>query len=376
MRQTPPVAAPSVVIAAGGTGGHIYPGLALAEAVRAAEPDARVAFVGTARGLEGELVPKAGYELHFVDMVPFAGSGRVLLPYALVKAGLQSRTLLKRLGAGVAVGMGGYASIPLIAGARLAGVPSLIHESGAVPGRANLVAARLTRHVATAFDAAEASFPRSTAVRTVGMPLGPGIASFDRDALRAEARAAFGLDDDTTFLVVSGGSQGAQSLNRLALGLAERWADRDDVRILLKAGSRQHEAVAAELDGHPGAKRVELTRFIERMDHAYAAADMGVFRAGAATVAELAVVGLPSVLVPYPHAPLDHQTVNARTLSDVGGALLVPDGEATADRVGPRLEERLADPAALERMRAALRSQARPRAAEELAAWALELAGR
>lgn len=366
--------APSVVIAAGGTGGHIYPGLALAEAVRSAAPDAAVSFVGTARGLEGELIPKAGYELHLVDMVPFSGSGRVLLPAALVRAGLQSRTLLKRLGADVAVGMGGYASIPLIAGARLAGVPSLIHESGAVSGRANLVAARLTRNVATAFEAAEAAFPRSTTVRTVGMPLGPGLAEFDRDALRDEARAAFALDDGTTFVVVSGGSQGAQTLNRLALGLAERWADRDDVRILLKAGARQHEAVAAELEDHPGAKRIELTRFIQRMDHAYAAADVGVFRAGAGTVAELAVVGLPSVLVPYPYAPLDHQTVNARTLVDAGGALLVPDGEATAGAVGPLLEARMADPAALDAMRAALAAVARPRAAEELAAWALELA--
>jgi UDP-N-acetylglucosamine--N-acetylmuramyl-(pentapeptide) pyrophosphoryl-undecaprenol N-acetylglucosamine transferase len=369
------VAAPSVVIAAGGTGGHIYPGLALGEAVRAAAPDARITFVGTPRGLEGELIPKAGYDLRLVDMVPFSGAGKVKLPFALVKASLQSRELLKELDADVAVGMGGYASIPLIAGARLAGVPSLIHESGAVPGRANLVAARLTKHVATAFEAAEPSFPSSTTVRTVGMPLGPGLAGFDRDALRAEARDAFGLDDGTTFLLVSGGSQGAQTLNRLALGLAERWADRDDVRILLKAGARLHEGVAAELDGHPGAKRVELTRFIERMDHAYAAADIGVFRAGAGTVAELAVVGLPSVVVPYPHAPLDHQTVNARTLSDVGGAVLVPDGEATAERVGPLLEERLASPAALEGMRAALASVARPRAAEELAAWALELAG-
>ena len=364
---------PSVVIAAGGTGGHIYPGLALAQAVLERAPEARIAFVGTARGLEGELIPKAGYPLHLVDMVPFAGRARLLLPVALVRATAQSRALLRRLEADVAVGMGGYTSIPLVAGARFAGVPSLIHESGAIPGRANLLAARFTGNVATAFAEAESAFPRSATVRTVGMPLSPGLARFDRQALRPAARAAFDLPEGCRFLLVNGGSQGAASLNRLALGLADRWRDRDDIRILLKAGARQHEAVAAELAGHPGRERIELTRFIERMDHAYAAADMAVCRAGAGTVAELAVVGLPSVLVPYPHAPLDHQTLNARVLTAVGGALLVADHEATPDVVGPLLEDRLDDPDAHGRMRTGLAAVAHPCAAEELAEWALSL---
>lgn len=378
MGQTAGVMAPvdpSVVIAAGGTGGHIYPGLALAQAVMERAPGARITFVGTARGLESELIPKAGYALHLVDMVPFAGRGRVLLPFALVRATLQSRALLRRVEADVAVGMGGYTSIPLVAGARFGGVPSLIHESGAIPGRANLLAARLTGNVATAFAEAESAFPRAATVRTVGMPLGPGLAHFDRDAIRKEARLAFGLTDDCRFLLVNGGSQGAASLNRLALGLADRWRDRVDIRILLKAGARQHDSVAAELEGHPGRDRVELTRFIERMDHAYAAADMAVCRAGAGTVAELAVVRLPSVLVPYPHAPLDHQTLNAKVLTAVGGAVLVADHEATPEVVGPLLEERLDHPDVLADMGRRLTEVSHPDAAGELAEWALSLAG-
>ena len=168
--------APRVVIAAAGTGGHIYPGLALAEAIHAAAPAADVSFVGTRRGLEGEIIPRAGYQLDYIDMVPFAGANRFALPAALLRSGLQSRRLLRRRHADVAVGMGGYASAPLLLGARLARLPSLIHESGAVPGKANLVAARLTHNIATALPSAATTFPAGRDVRVVGMPLAAEVA--------------------------------------------------------------------------------------------------------------------------------------------------------------------------------------------------------
>jgi UDP-N-acetylglucosamine--N-acetylmuramyl-(pentapeptide) pyrophosphoryl-undecaprenol N-acetylglucosamine transferase len=366
--------APTVVIAAGGTGGHIYPGLALAEAIAAERPDARIEFVGTPKGLEGELVPAAGHRLHLYDMVQFAGQGwrKGLVPLALGRAALQARRILKRSHADVAVSMGGYSGIPLIMAARTAGVPSLIHEPGAVPGKANLLAARFTRHVAT-------SFPQTrfdgVELRHVGYPLRRAMTSFDRAALRPAARGEHGLEDRTAMVLVTGGSQGAMSLNRLALGLAERWAGRDDVRIVLKAGARNHEEVEAMLGTNPGAALVELVRYIDRMDHAYAAADIGVFRSGAGTVAELAIVELPSVLVPFPHDEHDEQVHNAQPLVDAGGALLVRDDEATADHVGPMLEARLADRPTLAAMSAGMRASARPRAATELAQWVLELAG-
>jgi UDP-N-acetylglucosamine--N-acetylmuramyl-(pentapeptide) pyrophosphoryl-undecaprenol N-acetylglucosamine transferase len=365
--------APTVVIAAGGTGGHIYPGLALAEAIAEARPDARIEFVGTPKGMEGDLVPAAGHPLHLYDMVQFAGQGwrKATVPLALGRATWQARSILKRLGADVAVSMGGYSGIPLIVAAKTAGVPSLIHEPGAVPGKANLLAARFTDHLATSFPQTRFS---GVELRHVGYPLRRAMTSFDRDALRPEARAAYGLDERTAMVLVTGGSQGAMSLNRLALGLAERWAGRDDVRIVLKAGNRNHEEVEAALAGNPGAHLVELVRYIDRMDHAYAAADIGVFRSGAGTVAELAVVELPSVLVPFPHDEHDEQVHNAQPLVDAGGALLVSDHEATADHVGPLLEERLDDPSLLEAMAKGMRASARPQAAADLAAWALELA--
>ena len=365
---------PRIVIAAGGTGGHIYPGLAVAEALRRAEPEAHISFVGTIRGLEGTLVPAAGFPLHLIDMVPFAGRDAAFLPVALMRSTAQARRILRQERADVAVGMGAYVTMPVIVAARLTGVPSLIHESGAVPGRANLWAARLTGNVATAFDQAVQAFGRSADVRTVGMPLGAEFDAFDRSMLRGKARAAHGLDDRTLFILVNGGSQGAASLNRLALGLAERWRERSDVRILLKTGRRNHEQTAAALQAGGGSHLVELTPFIDRMDLAYAAADIAVCRPGAGTVAELAVVGLPALLVPYPHAPFDHQARNASALVTAGAAVLVRDHEATPDVVAPTLERILHDRKELDRMRSGLANLAHPRAADDMAAWALELA--
>ena len=361
------------VIAAGGTGGHIFPGLALADALCRARPDVGITFVGTRRGLEKTLIPEAGYALEFVDMVPFSGRTKYVLPVALVRAAWQSRQLLRSKRTSVAVGMGGYASIPLIVGARMAGVASLVHESGAVAGRANRVASLLTPNVALAFDDAAAQFRRPT--RTVGMPLNPQIAGFDRRALRSEARAAFGLDEGVTMVLVSGGSQGSARLNAAAVGLATRWRERTDVRIVLKAGRDHTEAVRRELDATGGGAVTKLVSFFDRMDHAYAAADVMLSRAGAGTVAELAVVGLPSVLVPYPYAPDDHQAVNAGVLVNAGAAQMVRDAEATAERIGPIVEELMEHPEKLREMGEAAGKVARPRAAEDLAAWVLELAG-
>ena len=362
-----------VVIAAGGTGGHIYPGLALAAALRELAPDVSLSFVGTPKGLESELIPKAGYELDLYDMVQFNNQGwrKALAPAALVRSSVQARGILRRRRAAVAVTMGGYSGIPLVIGARLARVPAVLHEPGAVPGQANRLAARFTAHIATSFPTTRFA---GRQVRHIGYPLQGFITTFDRDALRTEARAAFGLDEGTALVLVNGGSQGSLRLNQLALGLATRWQDRGDVRILLKAGARTHDEIAEQLASTVGRERVDLVRYIDRMDHAYAAADVGIHRAGAGTVSELAAVGLPSVLVPLPHHEHDEQTHNAQPLVDAGGAVLVRDADTTADVVGPVLEELLADRDRLAHMRAALLASARPDAARELARWVLELA--
>jgi UDP-N-acetylglucosamine--N-acetylmuramyl-(pentapeptide) pyrophosphoryl-undecaprenol N-acetylglucosamine transferase len=366
------VSGPSILIAAGGTGGHIFPGLALASAVRRQDPSADVSFVGTPRGLEGRIIPDAGYSLHLLDMVPFAGARRALVPAAFARATWQARRLVRKQGASVAVGMGGYASIPLVAGARFNSVPSLVHESGAIPGRANLLAARFTKNVALAFERAASSFPGPT--RVVGMPLSAEIEHFDRTALRVEARRAFDLPDDAEVLLVIGGSQGATTLNRAAVGLASQWRDRPGRFILLKTGAADLAGIQADLQAAGAAHVVRAVSFFERMDHAYAAADLALTRAGAGTVAELGATGLPAVLVPYPYAPHDHQAVNASVLVDVGAALMVRNPDATAEQLAPTLDALFADAGQREGMGAAGRSVARPHAADELASWVLELA--
>jgi UDP-N-acetylglucosamine--N-acetylmuramyl-(pentapeptide) pyrophosphoryl-undecaprenol N-acetylglucosamine transferase len=364
---------PSIVIAAGGTGGHIYPGLALAEAIHRAAPDSRVSFVGTPHGMESEIITAAGHQLDLYDMVQFNDQGwrKLLVPAALARGTVQARAVLGRRRADVAVTMGGYAGVPLVLGARLRGVPSVVYEPSAVPGQANRFAARFTPHVATSLAATR--FPGRTP-RHVGPLVQSAFATFDRDALRDEARAALGVPDGTTLVLVTGGSLGSRRLNQLALGLAERWEGRDDVRLLVKTGARTHEETTVALAATPGRELVDLRRYLDRIDHAYAAADLAIARAGAATVAELALVGLPAILVPLPLHEHDEQRHNAAPVVAAGGAVLVDDDAATADHVGPLIEPLLADPAALSAMARAA-SGAVPRdAADRLASWVLQLA--
>ncbi|MEV8016518.1 UDP-N-acetylglucosamine--N-acetylmuramyl-(pentapeptide) pyrophosphoryl-undecaprenol N-acetylglucosamine transferase [Streptomyces sp. NPDC086554] len=366
----------SVVIGAGGTGGHIYPGLALADALRRAVPGAVVSFVGTERGLETRLIPDAGYRLHTVDMIPFdpsLGAKRYLLPAALVKSGAQCRAILRAQGAQVAVGMGGYPSAPVIVGARMAGLPSLIHESNAVPGRANRFAARLTPNIAVAFDRSREHLPGGERAFTTGMPIAAPLAALDRAALRAEARREYGVPEAARMLLFNGGSLGAARLTEAAVGLAAHWRHRGDVQLLIKTGPAALDETRRRLTEAGADAVARAVPYLDRMDLAYAAADLVVCRAGSATVAELATTGVPAVLVPYPHAPGDHQTHNARVLSDAGAGLLLSDGETTAARLAELVGPLLADPARLAAMSGAADPGPHARAADLLAERVIQL---
>ncbi|MEU9621618.1 UDP-N-acetylglucosamine--N-acetylmuramyl-(pentapeptide) pyrophosphoryl-undecaprenol N-acetylglucosamine transferase [Streptomyces sp. NPDC088251] len=367
----------SVVIGAGGTGGHIYPGLALAEALRRADPDAVISFVGTERGLETTLIPAAGYRLHTVDMIPFdpaLGAKRFLLPAALLRSGAQCRSILRTQRAQVVVGMGGYPSAPAVLGARMAGLPSVIHESNAVPGRANQFAARLTEHLTVAFDGSRPHLAGGERARTVGMPIAASLAALDRPALRDEARGTFGIPAGARVVLFNGGSLGAARLTAAAVGLAARWRDRRDVHLLIKTGPAALAETRQRLADAGAGPVAQAVPYLDRMDLAYAVADLVVCRAGSATIAELATTGVPAVLVPYPHAPGDHQTHNARVLSEVGAAYLVPDAETTADRLAAVVEPLLTDPGRLAAMGRVADPGNHARAADLLAATVIRLA--
>lgn len=365
-----------VVIGAGGTGGHIYPGLATADAIRRLSPGARVTFSGTDRGLETTLVPAAGYDLDLVPMKPFARCSDAHLaafPIHLGRSVARAAAQLRRERVDVVIGMGGYPSVPVVLAARILGIPALLHESNAVPGRANVLAARFVRNIATGFDPRDARWCRGRDVRHLGIPVVSALESVVAGALRPRARKAFDVNADQRLIVVSGGSLGASRLNRAAVDLAVRWRSRDDVRFVVKARPDDRAELEAVL-ARSGAGRVaRIVDHIDSMDLAYAAADAMVLRAGSATIAELELMGTPAVLVPYPQAPGDHQTHNARALAETGQAVVVADHDLDASALAASLD-------ALPALRPVVTGAggARPlhaTAAESLARWALDLAG-
>jgi UDP-N-acetylglucosamine--N-acetylmuramyl-(pentapeptide) pyrophosphoryl-undecaprenol N-acetylglucosamine transferase len=285
---------------------------------------------------------------------------------------------------------GGYVSVPLALAARRTGTPLVVHEQNAVPGLANRLAARWARAVAVTVPASARRFRRAREVVVTGNPVRPGLRAARDAAGRAEALAAFGLDPGRRTLLVFGGSQGARRINAAVVASAPRWTEPGRVQILHASGRGEHPAVQAAWDaalasvpagdhrGGTGAGSGPLVRcvdFLDRMDLAYAAADVVLARAGASTLAELTALGLPSVLVPYPFATDDHQSANARALAEAGGALMIPDAELDADRLVAACELLLAD----EQRRAAMAANAlacgRPDAAEALAGLVLRVAG-
>ncbi|MGH8903653.1 MAG: undecaprenyldiphospho-muramoylpentapeptide beta-N-acetylglucosaminyltransferase [Egibacteraceae bacterium] len=368
-----------VLVAGGGTGGHVFPSLATATALRAARPDLEVEFVGTGRGLEARLVPEHGWTLHEVEALPFArrlSPQTLRVPLALLRASGVLARLIRDRGVVAALCFGGYVSMPLALAARRTRIPLVVHEQNAVPGLANRLAARWAAVVALSVDTEEARAGLGPTVVVTGNPARPGLGDVDRAALRAEALAVFDLDPSRRTLLVFGGSQGALRINQAIVASAGRWQAPERLQILHSAGWVGHDMTAAQweaaLHEHPRL-RVRCLGFIDRMDLAYAAADLVLCRAGASSIAELMVMGLPSILVPYPHATADHQTANARALARAGAAMLIPDGQLDAEALAASAEPLLRDEAASARMASAARGMGRADAADTLARLVLDV---
>lgn len=351
-----------VLITGGGTGGHVYPALALAEEfVRRGVPRSSIHFVGAERGLEASAVPDAGFS---IDVLPGRGFQRRVHPWALianfgalvgvVRAFFRAWRIIGQRRPHVVVGVGGYASFPAVLAARLRRIPVVVHEQNVAPGVANRIAVRLGATAAVGLPGT----PLRGAV-LVGNPVRADVFAIERRP-----------DPERPLILVTGGSLGAGTINRAALGLAGRWGQRGDLRIRHIAGRRNAEACAEMLAGARSESDVleyTLVDYEDRMDEWYAAASVVVSRAGAITVAELAGAGVPSVLIPLPRAPGDHQTHNARALTGAGAAVLVPDAECTTERLIRELGVLLGDKARLDAMGAAAAALARPHAASDLA---------
>lgn len=328
----------SVVLAGGGTAGHISPLLAIAEAIVAERPGTRITAVGTAAGMETRLVPAAGFELRTIDRVPMPRRPSVdllRLPARLVRAVRQAREVITEAEADVVVGVGGYVSTPVYVAARLARVPVVIHEANAKPGLANRLGARVAARVAVAFDGT--ALPGAV---LVGMPMRRGVADLDRAAERDGARAALGLDPERPTLIVTGGSSGAASLNR-AVAAAAPALTRAGLQVLHITGrGKQVLGNDGALLSVPGYHQVE---YVDGMERVYAAADLLIARAGAATVSEIGAVGLPAILVPLAHGN-GEQKLNARSLVADGGAILVDDADFTMQWIIDAVVPLVSDP--------------------------------
>lgn len=363
----------SVVLAGGGTAGHIEPAMAVADALVALDPTVRITALGTARGLETRLVPERGYELKLITPVPFPrkpSGDLVRLPLRVRSAVRQTRAILDEVRADVVVGFGGYVALPAYLAARGGAsrrsvVPVVIHEANARAGWANRVGARSARRVLAAVP----NPGLGRRVEVVGVPVRESITTLDRAALRAEARAHFGFSDDDRVLLVFGGSQGAQSLNRAVSGAADDLAAAG-IAVLHAHGPKNVLQLRVPTVGD---RPYVAVPYLSRMDLAYAAADLVICRSGAMTVAEVTAVGLPAVYVPLPIGN-GEQRLNALPVVGAGGGLLIADADLTPEFITETVRVLLTDPPRLTEMTAAATLAGHRDAARRVAEVALQVA--
>jgi UDP-N-acetylglucosamine--N-acetylmuramyl-(pentapeptide) pyrophosphoryl-undecaprenol N-acetylglucosamine transferase len=353
------------LVAGGGTGGHLVPAVTVAQALAQARGDDAVEIVGSRRGLEGDLLVGTGLA---VTKLPGRGFSRSFGPRHVVEnvgaavtllwACVLALALVVRRRPAVVVAMGGYGCVPVALAAAVLGVPVVLVNLDAVPGAASRLVGRFARAAAVAFPGT----PLKRAVVT-GAPIRPEMvaAAHPDDATRSAARLTLELPADRFVVGVVGGSLGARSINDAALGLVELWATRGDVAVYHVVGRRDAPVMAGSAPAGETAGLVyRQVPYEERMAAFYQAADVVVSRAGASTVAELTVIGVPAVLVPLPGAPGDHQTANATVVSSVGGAVIVPDAQCTGPRLADELDGLMSPPGRLETMGEAAGSLGHP----------------
>jgi UDP-N-acetylglucosamine--N-acetylmuramyl-(pentapeptide) pyrophosphoryl-undecaprenol N-acetylglucosamine transferase len=346
----------TIVIAAGGTGGHIFPGIGVADELRRRDPEARIVFVGTPRGLESRLVPRAGYELELLPILPLNNVGAVrlvkgllALPWAMVKAFL----VIRRLQPSAVLGVGGYAGGPVALAAALLGVRTVILEPNARPGFTNRILRPFVRHAACMYEEARTQYGAKGVL--TGNPVRGGFASIARKSHHAPFT-----------LLVFGGSQGARIINQAMAEALERLPGPDRLHIVHQTGEKMRDDVAKAYAA-AGRRGDEVLAFLDDMEARFAQADLVLSRSGATTCAELTAAGKASVLVPFALAADDHQRGNARAMESAGAARMIEEKDATGERLAAVVTELLADTTHLEAMEDAARKLGRPDAAARVA---------
>jgi UDP-N-acetylglucosamine--N-acetylmuramyl-(pentapeptide) pyrophosphoryl-undecaprenol N-acetylglucosamine transferase len=356
-----------LIIAGGGTGGHVFPGIALAEAFLRQCPEGTVSFVGTERGLESRAVPARGFEIDFVPSGQIRGMGLGALRGAasMLKGFAAAASVLRRRRPDLVIGVGGYASVPVSLVAAAAGVPLFLQEQNAAPGRSNRLLGKFARKVYAGFEGARSRFPEGK-FEVTGNPV-------RREIVAAASACAAPPPEPFTVLAI-GGSQGAGAINRLVLEMARRVkGEGRPVRFLLQSGPREFDAVRERVAAE--ALPVEAVAFTDRIDALFARAHAVLMRAGALSIAEAALFGKPCVLVPYPYAADAHQERNAAEFCGAGAGRWFRETDASPERILEVLSGWEADPAAAAAAGAGARSFARPSAADAIVASAVRAAG-
>jgi UDP-N-acetylglucosamine--N-acetylmuramyl-(pentapeptide) pyrophosphoryl-undecaprenol N-acetylglucosamine transferase len=368
-----------VLLVGGGTAGHVLPAIATAQALARMAPNLSIAFAGMPGSLEERLVRGSGYDLHHIDAVPLPRRpSRDLLRVLprLYRAVRRTRSLLTEESVRVIISFGGYVALPVSLAGR-GRVPQVLHEQNSRPGLANRIAARYSDRIAVTFPSSIDGFPDATRVHVIGNPVQQRLRDLDLVARRGDGRVRLGLDPRRTTLLAFGGSQGARSINGALAAAAAAWQALG-LQVLHVTGPSGYDAAleawrSAGVDPEAERSDVRVIAFLDDMADAYAAADLVVARAGATTIAELTVLGLPSVLVPYPHATADHQRGNAESLVAAGAAVLLDEADLTAGTLAEAVAPIVKDVERAGAMSLAARSWARPHAAEALARLALQV---
>jgi len=359
------------MIAGGGTGGHVYPGIAVAEELTESRRDSQVLFVGSRRGLEAQAVPEAGFRIRYIWSRGFPRRAWWRWPAAIVTnvvGFVQALWLVATERPDVVLGAGGYVSAPVSLAGWLLGRPVIIQEQNSIPGLTNRLLSSIASEVHLSFVEARSYFRRKDHLKVSGNPVRKHILSGDR----ATAIREFGLVPDGPIVFIFGGSLGAHRINEAALEAMRRLKGRVEVQFILQTGRQDFERVKETVEKEQLPARV--MPFLRRIHMAYAAADLVVCRSGAMTLAEIAACGTPAILIPYPYAAHDHQVVNASNLVDRGAAAMILDRELTGERLGNEIAHWLSDRQGLSRMSSNARTFNRPDAAikivRSLTAWA------
>ncbi len=358
-----------VIISGGGTGGHIFPAIAIANAIKKKNPAAEILFVGANGRMEMEKVPQAGYKIKGLNIVGFQRGSIVKnlsLPFKLAGSLLSAYNIIRTFKPHVAIGVGGYASAPLLRAASFAGVPTVIQEQNSFAGITNKILSKNAKVICTAYVGMEKAFPKEKIVLT-GNPVRAEIANMN--CIRHEAIKYFGLDESKKIILIIGGSLGARTLNQSIEVAIERIKE-SDCQILWQTGKMYFDDCTKIAEGVPN---LHEKMFIDKMDCAYACADVIISRAGALSISELQLVGKPVILVPSPNVAEDHQTHNALALVNKKAALLIKDDEAKLNLIGAAFDLLKNEPLQKE-LSANIKQMAIPNAAERIVEEILKVA--